>query len=214
MVSEPGIQLGTQQLTTLLDSTRELIAILGQDGTVQFVNSTFQSVLGYRAEELLGRSLFAIVHALDVQQLRERLKQVAAQEGSSLTERCRVRAKDGSWRWLDVTYRDRLKEPGLEGIQLNALEVTHLNRMESERQVIAEIVHALNETSDLDQLLTRIHAALNASFPPRTASWPCMNRKRTPFNFRFSSMSTIPRQLRKRSDEVAPLTCFARAARN
>ena len=160
MVSEPGIQLGTQQLTTLLDSTRELIAILGQDGTVQFVNSTFQSVLGYRSEELLGRSLFAIAHALDVQQLRDRLKQVTQQEGSSLTARCRVRAKDGAWRWLDVTYRDRLKEPGLEGIQLNALEVTHLNRMESERQVIAEIVHALNETSDLDQLLTRIHAAL------------------------------------------------------
>ncbi len=160
LVSEPGIQLGTQQLTTLLDSTRELIAILGQDGTVQFVNSTFQSVLGYRTEELLGRSLFAIAHALDVQQLRDRLKQVTEQQGSSLTARCRVRAKDGTWRWLDVTYRDRLKEPGLEGIQLNALEVTHLNRMESERQVIAEIVHALNETSDLDQLLTRIHAAL------------------------------------------------------
>src|SRR5271165_6971613 len=159
IVSEPGIQLGTQQLTTLLDSTRELIAILGQGGSLQFVNSTFQGVLGYRAEQLLGRSLFAIVHALDVEQLRERLKQVAEQ-GSSITERCRVRSKDGSWRWLDVTCRDRLKEAGLEGIQLNALEVTHLNRMESERQVIADIVHALNETSDLDQLLTRIHAAL------------------------------------------------------
>ena len=159
IVSEPGIQLGTQQLTTLLDSTRELIAILGQGGSLQFVNSTFQGVLGYRAEQLLGRSLFAIVHALDVEQLRERLKQVV-EEGCSVTQRCRVRATDGSWRWLDVTCRDRLKEAGLEGIQLNALEVTHLNRMESERQVIADIVHALNETSDLDQLLTRIHAAL------------------------------------------------------
>ena len=138
-----------------------MIAILGQDGTVQFVNSTFQSVLGYRSEELLGRSLFAIAHALDVQQLRDRLKQVTEQQGSSLMARCRVQAKDGTWRWLDVTYRDRLKEPGLEGIQLNALEVTHLNRMESERQVIAEIVRCgANETSDLDQLLTRIHAAL------------------------------------------------------
>ena len=160
ILSEPGIQLGTQQLTTLLDSTRELIAILGQDGTLLFVNSTFQNVLGYRMEQLLGRSLFAIIHPQDVERLRERLKQVAAQGGFSITERSRVRAKDGSWRWLDVTCRNRLKEPGLEGIQLNALEVTHLNRMESERQVIAEIVHALNETSDLDQLLTRIHGAL------------------------------------------------------
>ena len=165
IVTEPGIQLGTQQLTTLLDSTRELIAILGQDGTLQFANSTFQNMLGYRAEQLLGRSLFAIVHALDVERLRERLKQLVAREGSSFTERCRFRSKDGSWRWLDVTYRNRLCEPGIEGIQLNALEVTHLHRMESERQVIADIVHALNETSDLDQLLLRIHAALKCIVP-------------------------------------------------
>jgi two-component system, cell cycle sensor histidine kinase and response regulator CckA len=158
--SEPGIQLGTQQLAALLDSTRELIAILGQDGTVQFANFTFQNILGYGTEQLLGRSLFAMIHALDVENMRARLKQIATQDDSSITERCRVRSKDGSWRWLDVTCRNRLKVPGLEGIQLNALEVTHLNRMESERQVIADIVHALNETSDLDQLLKRIHAAL------------------------------------------------------
>jgi two-component system cell cycle sensor histidine kinase/response regulator CckA len=160
ILSEPGIQLGTQQLATLLDSTRELIAILGQDGTVLYVNSTFQNVLGHCVEQLLGRSLLAIVHALDVEQIRDRLKQVVAPEGAPITERFRVRCKDGSWRWLEMTFRNRLKDPGLEGIQLNALEVTQLQRMESERQVIADIVHALNETSDLDQLLTRIHAAL------------------------------------------------------
>ena len=80
-VSEPGIALGAQQLTILVDSTRELIAILGPDGTVQFANATFQNVLGYRLEELLGRSIHAIVHALDVEAVRERLKEVAAAAG-------------------------------------------------------------------------------------------------------------------------------------
>src|ERR1700739_4075913 len=64
-VSEAGIALGTQQLAFLLDSTRELIAILGPDGTLQFANATFQSVLGYPPDELQGRSLHAIVNALD-----------------------------------------------------------------------------------------------------------------------------------------------------
>ena len=35
-----------------------------------------------------------------------------------------------------------------------------LQRMEAERQVIFEVVHALNQTSNLDQLLGRIHQAL------------------------------------------------------
>jgi len=185
IVSEPGIQLGNQQLATLLDSTRELIAILGLDGTVQYANATFQSALGYRPEELLGRSLYAIVHALDVEHLRERLKEVVAESDSSVTVRCRVRCKDESWRWLEVTCRNRLVDPGLEGILLNALEVTQLHRMESERQVIADIVHALNETSDLDQLLRRIHDALKRILPAENCFVALHEPEEDAFQFPF-----------------------------
>jgi len=37
IISDPGIALGTAQLASLLDSTREIIAVLSADGTVQFV---------------------------------------------------------------------------------------------------------------------------------------------------------------------------------
>ena len=165
LVSEPGIQLGAQQLATLLDSTREWIAILGADGTVHFANSTTKNLLGYRPEELLGRSLHAIVHALDVEQVRERLREVASNTGAPVSERCRLRCKDGTWRWFEITCRNRLEERGLEGILLNGLDITQQQRMEEERQVIADVVHALNETSNLDQLLSRIHAALKRIVP-------------------------------------------------
>src|SRR5690349_24609099 len=42
---------------------------------------------------------------------------------------------------------------------------TLLRRMESERQVIAEIVHALNQTANLDELLAGIHQALKKVLP-------------------------------------------------
>ncbi len=161
LVSESGLQLGAQQLATLLDSTREWIAILAADGTVQFANSTTKKLLGYRPDELLGRSLHTIVHSLDVERIRERLPQVAANTDGSAIERCRLRCKDGSWRWVEITFRNRFEERGLEGILLNGLDVTEQQRMEEERQVIADVVHALNQTSNLDQLLKRIHAALN-----------------------------------------------------
>src|SRR5271157_2968522 len=158
--TEPGIRLGAQHLAALLDATQELIAILGSDGAIHFVNDAFRRSLGYDSEELLGRSIYAIVHAVDVEHLRQRVQEIAAQPRSSAHNRCRLRARDGSWRWFEVVCSNRPGETGLEGILFQAQDVTELQRMESERQVISDVVHALNQTSNLDQLLTGIHEAL------------------------------------------------------
>jgi two-component system cell cycle sensor histidine kinase/response regulator CckA len=184
-VSEPGIALEAQQLAILLDSTQELIAILGPDGTVQFANATFQNVLGYGMEELLGRSIHAIVHAQDVEKLRESLKEVTAVSGSSVTERCRFRCRDGSWRWIQLTFRNRLEERQFEGILFHASDVTDLHRMESERAVNSEVVHALNETSNLDQLLTRIHGSLKTILPAENCFVALHNPDDDTFYFAF-----------------------------
>ncbi len=193
-VSEPGIALGAQQLTILVDSTRELIAILGPDGTVQFANATFQNVLGYRLEEVLGRSIHAIVHALDVEAAREKLKEVAAAPGSSVTERCRFRCRDGSWKWIEFTCRNRLEEPQFEGILFHANDVTDLHRMESERAVNSEIVHALNETANLDQLLARIHGSLKRVLPAENCFVALHNAEDDTFYFPFlvDEYDTVP----------------------
>jgi hypothetical protein len=159
-VTEPGTRIGAHQLATLLDSTQELIAILGLDGTVLFANGAFRNSLGYNPDELLGHSIHALVHAIDVEHIRERLQEVAAVPGSSVRERCRLRTRDCSWRWFELVCHNRLEDSGIEGILLNAQDVTALQRMEAERQVISDVVHALNQTSNLDQLLTGIHEAL------------------------------------------------------
>lgn len=184
-VSELGIVLSAQQLAILLDSTQELIAILGPDGTVQFANATFQNVLGYRLEEILGRSIHAIVHALDVETVRDRLKEVGEASGASVSERCRFRCRDGSWRWIQFTCQNRLDEPRFEGILFHANDVTELQRMESERQVNSDVVHALNETSNLDQLLTRIHAALKRVLPAENCFVALHDPESDTFQFPF-----------------------------
>lgn len=158
--TEPGIRLGAQPLAALLDSTQELIAVLGPEGAIHFVNDAFRRFLGYEPDELIGRSIQGMVHATDVEHLRERLKEIAAQPGASARDRCRLRTRDDSWRWFEVVWSNHLSERGLEGILFHAQDVTELQRMESERQVISDVVHALNQTSNLDQLLTGIHEAL------------------------------------------------------
>src|SRR5215469_1642234 len=151
VTTEPGIFLGAQQLTALLDAAQEFVAVLGRDGNIQFATETFRNLLGYGPEELAGRSILGVVHSTDAGHMRERLKEVISQAGSRVSERCRFRCRDGSWRWVQVTLRNRLGDAAVEGILLHGSDVTELHRMESERQVISDVVHALNQTSNLDQ---------------------------------------------------------------
>jgi len=185
IVSDPGFALGTAQLASLLDSSREIIAVLSADGTLQFANSTFQVILGYRPDELVGRSLHALTHSADVEPLRTHLKQVAAQNGTPLACRCRFRSRDGTWRWFEITCRSRLTDPAIEGILLHGLDVTNLHRMESERQVISDIVHALNQTANLDQLLHRIHVALKRILSAENCFVALHDPQRDVFEFPF-----------------------------
>jgi two-component system, cell cycle sensor histidine kinase and response regulator CckA len=164
-LTDPGLSLGPQQLVNLVDSTYEIIAVLDVDSTVQFANGTFQHVLGYSPEEVLGRSFHAIVHPQELDCVRQLLRESGNQVGSWVSERCRLRTKDGSWKWFEVRFRNRLNEPGLQGIVVCGMDVTELHRMEAERHVISDVVHALNETSNLDELLTSIHEALKRILP-------------------------------------------------
>jgi PAS domain S-box-containing protein len=158
--SEQRISLGPEQLSTLLDSARELHAILGADGTILFANAGFTRALGYHTEELIGHSITAFLHPSEVAQARAHLSELAAAPGTTFVDRCRLRGKEGSWRWFECTVRNRLDDAAVEDIVASFLDVTDLHRMEAERQVISDTVHALNQTANLDQLLQHIHKAL------------------------------------------------------
>jgi two-component system, cell cycle sensor histidine kinase and response regulator CckA len=184
-VSEPGIALGAQQLAVLLDSTQELVAVLGADGTFQFANATFQEILGYRPDELLGTNIHDIVHILDVDIMRDRLCKISRSPDATVSDRCRFRGGDGAWRWIEFTYRNRLRDANFEGILFHASDVTVLHRMESERVVNSQIVHALNETSNLDQLLARIHSSLKRILPAENCFVALHNPENDTFYFPF-----------------------------
>ncbi len=155
-----GTVIGPEQLSVLLDSVQELITILNSDGIIQFASTGFTRVLGHLTEDLVGKSIFDLVHASDAEGTRECLCDLAVSQHGKFGRRCRLQSKEGTWRWFDATARDYTNLPELNGIVFSFRDITDLHRMEAERQVISEIVHTLNQTANLDELLHGIHLAL------------------------------------------------------
>src|SRR5580692_5570181 len=157
---EPNLSATPEQLSALLDCARELLAILSTDGTILHASAGSMRALGLRPEELIGRAISDFVHPDDFSETRERLRGVADVPNETRKGRCRLRCKSGEWRWFEATISSCLSNTSVDGIVASFLDVTALHRMEAERQVISEVVHALNQTSNLDQLLEGIHQAL------------------------------------------------------
>jgi two-component system, cell cycle sensor histidine kinase and response regulator CckA len=149
-----------EQLAAMLECTRELLAIVNAEGIIFHVNGEFARLLGLNAEQLAGRQLADFMHEADAAELRSHLRRLNPHAGGKCSWRCRLRSKSREWRHFDTSMHDCLKSSGIDGLVVSFLDVSALHRMEAERQVISEVVHALNQTSNLDQLLHGIHQAL------------------------------------------------------
>src|SRR6267142_2634482 len=160
LMPEHDVDTSEAQTRGLLELTRELLAIVSANGEFLFVNKGFERVLGYSPEELLGKSLISLHPPSEGPKMHKKFAAIVAGEGAEAAGRCSLRAKSGQWRWFDIIAVNRLHDPDVRGILLSYQDVTEFHRLEAQRMVLSNVVHALNETSNLDELLHKIHGAL------------------------------------------------------
>ncbi len=126
-------QLSSEQLSSLLGSTRELLALLTSDGSVIYASEGFGRVLGYFNSELVGTHLVNILHPEQRAAAQECIDKLAASFGGWISNNYRIQRKDGTWRWFEVSCQNHLRYPGVEAIVVSFLDITDLRRMQEER---------------------------------------------------------------------------------
>ncbi|HXJ04123.1 MAG TPA: PAS domain S-box protein [Candidatus Acidoferrum sp.] len=191
---EPSVTASPEQLSTLLDCARELLAVISPDGVILHASAGCTQVLGWRPDELVGKALTDLTHPDDVSELRNRLCGLAELQKDTRKGRCRLRSRMGEWRWFEAAISNCLNNPAVEGLVVSFLDVTSLQRMEAERQVISEVVHALNQTANLDQLLDGIHQALKKVLYAENCFVALHDPMQDAFNFPFfvDQLDTAP----------------------
>ena len=83
----------------LFDLPSILIMVAGPDGMIKNVSSGWQDVLGYSADEMVGKYFFDFIHSDDMPESKEGTEQVAGGETVQYFEN-RYRHKDGVYRTL------------------------------------------------------------------------------------------------------------------
>ena len=69
--SEEALRQSEEHLRALIENATDIITVLNRDGTRQYVSPSVERSIGYKPEELIGKSPFELVHPDDAAELRQ-----------------------------------------------------------------------------------------------------------------------------------------------
>jgi PAS domain S-box-containing protein len=98
-----ALRVSEERFRSFVENANDVIFSVKPDGRVTYVSPKFTDATGYAVEEVLGKTLFPMMHPEDQARARQWLEQgVEAGEKFSGYE-YRFRHKDGAWRWWVAT---------------------------------------------------------------------------------------------------------------
>ncbi|MBV9789678.1 MAG: PAS domain S-box protein [Chloroflexi bacterium] len=133
--SEREAQLRASELRYrfMVENSTDMLARHSLDGCYLYVSSACQTLLGYPANELIGRSPYELFHPDDVSMIQQAHAALFDRRDICTVE-YRIRHKDGAYLWFETTCR-AFRDPETDAIveiHTTSRDVTQRKRVEEE----------------------------------------------------------------------------------
>ena len=126
------IRHSQERFRSLVHNSADVSMILRADGTIEYESSAVERVMGYRAEDRIGRSALGGVHPDDVAFGQRLLEDVGHTPGAMVSGELRVQHEDGSWRWIEAVAKNLFDDRAVGGLVVNYRDVTARKTLEDE----------------------------------------------------------------------------------
>jgi ammonium transporter, Amt family len=137
--AEEALLRSEEYYRRLIENASDLITIVDRQGIVSYQSPSIQRILGYDPEQIIGQSLFVLIHPDEYEFMVSALSRMLHQPDGvpgSLVE-FRMLNQGGLWHSMQTVGTNLVNEPTIGGIVLNIRDVTV--------QKVAEAAHRASE---------------------------------------------------------------------
>jgi PAS domain S-box-containing protein len=158
--AEAALRASEERFRALVENSSDALLLINGGGRIAYLSPSSERHLGWRADQMVHRSIFDFLHPSDRERAEKRLAESLANPGTTILDEVRFHHADGSWRVMEGVAVNRLADPAVAGIVVNARDITerrrleeqlrHSQKMEAIGQLAGGVAH------DFNNLLTAI----------------------------------------------------------
>jgi len=120
-----------ERFRTLLSVSADYVIVVDADMSIEYVTPSIERVLGYGPADVMGDDITEYMHPEDRERVATELAELVGEPGAERLVELRAEDADGEWRWIEVTTRNLLDDPAVEGIVGNVRDVTERKEHEA-----------------------------------------------------------------------------------
>jgi PAS domain S-box-containing protein len=150
---------------TLVEKSSEVILLLDHDNRRIYVSQSVESIFGYTVEEFLSQNRADYIHPDFMDISNENRRRAMEHPGEPVTFISRIRHKNGSWRWIEITARNLLHDPDVRASVINFHDITERRQTEEALKASEERFRSLVEQSSEGIVLVDINKKLTYLSP-------------------------------------------------
>ncbi len=146
----------------LVHNSTDLVSVCDGNGIVRYISPSVTRMLGYHPDELVGQSSFTLLHPEDYQKIKTSFACKTSHNHPNTPVELRYRHKDGTWRWLEAVTTNLLHDPVVQGMVVNARDITERKRYEAQIEQLA-FTDRLTGLPNRNRLYQVGHAAITTA---------------------------------------------------
>jgi diguanylate cyclase (GGDEF)-like protein/PAS domain S-box-containing protein len=118
------IRAQERRFASLVLNASDAVAVVDEDGVIRYMSPPIENILGWTAEEMIGRPSHEFVHPDDLERCIETWEEILVHPGGMARVDVRHQTRDGQWRLIEGTFANLLHDPEVGGVVVNERDVT------------------------------------------------------------------------------------------
>jgi PAS domain S-box-containing protein len=131
--SNQKLRKSEEKYRLITENANDLIAVLNEKFEYEYINEqVYWNILGYNEEDLIGKVKLDLIHPDDQKQTTLALSKIL-RKGKG-THQTRIKTRDGSFKWLEVTAKNFFDSQGIKKILEISRDITDRKNIEKSLQ--------------------------------------------------------------------------------
>jgi PAS domain S-box-containing protein/putative nucleotidyltransferase with HDIG domain len=137
--TEQELRESEKYFKEITENSSDIIIITDKNGDIKYCSRSVERFIGYKPEELIGRSTFAFIYPDDVERAVDDFGKAVMAKDSAIPNALRIVRKDGSVGHFDGLGKNFLDNPAIAGFIINMRDITESKQVEEKLRESEEL---------------------------------------------------------------------------